>query len=154
MTATAPVPPTERATRENHSILYWAIGIGVLVLVVIGLITFNAQKTTQQAQQKAQELTQKFQAAGLPVPADQETIIRQLGDDGGYVCHDPGSALGRGLLYSQITNGASFVGQRPVIGPPEILQGGLLILQTYCPDKVPSFREKFDDLKTDDTVKG
>jgi hypothetical protein len=153
MTATAPAP-TDAATKANHSILYWAIGIGVLVLVVIGLLTFSAHKTTQQAQQKAQQLTQKFQAAGLPVPSDQEAIIRQLGDDGGYVCHDPGSALGRGLLYSQIVNGASFVGQRPVIGPPQVVKGELLILQTYCPDKVPSFRDRFDELKTDDTVKG
>ena len=154
MTATAPAPRSEAETREDHSILYWAIGIGVLVLCVIGLITFNAHESTEQAQQKAQELTQKFRAAGLPVPADQEMIIRQLGDDGGYVCHEPGSALGRGLLYSQIANGASFVGQRPVIGPPQILKGELLILQTYCPDKVPSLRDKIDGLKTDDTVKG
>jgi len=153
MTATAP-SPNEAEVKENHNILYWAIGIGLLVLCVIGLITFNSHKSTQQAQQKAAELTQKFKAAGLPVPSDQETIIRQLGDDGGYVCHDPGSALGRGLLFSQITNGASFVGQRPVIGPPEIIKGELLILQTYCPDKVPSFQDKFKDLKTDDTVKG
>ena len=153
MTATAPAP-NEAETRENHSVLYWAIGIGVLVLVVIGLITFSAHKSTQQAQQKAQELTQRLQAAGLTVPADQAAIVRRLGDDGGYVCHDPGSALGRGLLFSQIVNGASFVGQRPVIAPRNVLQGELLILQTYCPDKVPSFRDKFDELKTDDTVKG
>jgi hypothetical protein len=153
MTATAP-SPSEAAAKENHNILYWAIGIGVLVLMIIGLITFSAQKSTEQAQQKAQQLTQKFRAAGLPVPVNQETIVRQLGDDGGYVCHDPASALGRGLLYSQIVNGASFVGQRPVIAPRGVLQGELLILQTYCPDKVPSFSEKFDHLKTDDTVKG
>lgn len=150
MTDTA---PGEAAAKENHNILYWAIGIGLLVLVVIGLITFNGQKSDQQAQQKAQELTQKFQAAGLPVPSDQETITRQLGDDGGYVCYNPGSALGRGLLYSQIVNGASFVGQRPVIGPPEIIKGELLILQTYCPDKVAEWRDRVGDLKTDDTVK-
>jgi hypothetical protein len=152
MTATAP-SPTDAEARENHNILYWAIGIGLLVLCVIGLITFNAQQSNQQAEQKAQQLTQKFKAAGLAVPASQETIIRQLGDDGGYVCHDPTSALGRGLLYSQLINGASFVGQRPVIGPPEILKGELLILQTYCPDKVPQFQDRIGNLKTDDTVK-
>ena len=152
MTATAPTP-TDTEARENHNILYWAIGIGVLVLCVIGLITFNAQKSTEQAQQKAAQLTQKFKAAGLAVPTSQEAIIRQLGDDGGYVCHNPTSALGRGLLYSQLVNGASFVGQRPVIAPRNVLKGELLILQTYCPDKVSSFREKFAHLKTDDTVK-
>ena len=152
MTATAP-SQTDAEARENHNVLYWAIGIGLLVLCVIGLITFNAQESNQQAQQKAAQLTQKFKAAGLPVPASQETIIRQLGDDGGYVCYNPTSALGRGLLYSQLINGASFVGQRPVIAPRNVLQGELLILQTYCPDEVQAFRDKFAHLKTDDTVK-
>ena len=28
----------------------------------------------------------------------------------------------------------------------------LLILETYCPDELPGFRDKFDDLKFDDTI--
>jgi hypothetical protein len=151
MTATAP-SPREVDTKDSHTGLYWAIGIGLVVLAVIGLITFGAHKSDQAAQQKAQELSRKFAAAGLPVPADQAAITRQLGADGGYVCHDPGSALGRGLLFSQIINGASFVGQRPVIGDTQILKGELLILQTYCPDKLPQFQDRIGNLKTDDTV--
>jgi hypothetical protein len=154
MTATAPTTPDTPTEDDRNRTLYWVIGAVLVALAIIGVITFSAQESNAQAQQKAQQLTQKFRAAGLAVPASQETIIRQLGDDGGYVCHDPASALGRGLLYSQIVNGASFVGQRPVIAPRGVLQGELLILQTYCPDKVPSFSEKFDHLKTDDTVKG
>jgi hypothetical protein len=52
-----------------------------------------------------------------------------------------------------MTNGASFVGQRPVIVDRQILRGEALILQTYCPDKLPDFVQKINQLKTADTVK-
>ena len=31
--------------------------------------------------------------------------------------------------------------------------GEVLILQTYCPEKLEDYQDKIDDLKTDDTVK-
>ena len=34
-----------------------------------------------------------------------------------------------------------------------ILLGEALILDTYCPDKLEQFRDKFDDYKVDDTIK-
>ena len=55
----------------------------------------------------------KFEAAGLPVPEDLDIVTRTLGDDGGAVCDDPASALGKATLADQITNGADFVGRRP-----------------------------------------
>ena len=86
------------------------------------------------------------------MPADLDIIVRSLGDDGGNVCENPASALGRAVLYDQITNGADFVGRRPVIIDKRVIEGGALILQTYCPDKLKEFRDKFDDLKFDDTI--
>jgi len=151
MTATASAPP-ETTTSDGNTVLYWIIGAVLIVLCVIGLITYSAQKTDQEAQQKAQELTQKFRAAGLPVPVDQEIITRQLGADGGAVCHDPASALRRAIYFDQITNGADFVGRRPVTGDRRILQGQVLIMQTYCPSQIEAFKDKVK-LKTDDTIK-
>ncbi len=78
-------------------------------------ITYSGKKETQEAQQKAQQLTQKLEAAGLRVPQDQDIIVRSLGNDGGAVCENPGNALGRAILYDELTNGADFVGRRPVI---------------------------------------
>jgi hypothetical protein len=151
MTATAPAPP-ETTTGDGNTVMYWIIGIVLVVLCVIGLITYSARKTNQEAQQKAQELTQKFQAAGLPVPADQEMIIRQLGADGGAVCHDPANALRQAILFDQVTNGAVFVGRRPVIGDRRALLGQVLIMQVYCPSTLQEFRDEVK-LKVDDTVK-
>ena len=137
----------------NHNWLVWAAGGVALVLCIIGLVTYSGKKETQQAQDKAQQLTQKFQAAGLRVPKDQDVFVRSLGSDGGAVCDNPASALGKAALIDTLTNGADFVGRRPVIVDRRILQGEALILQIYCPDKLPGYREKIDELKYDDTIK-
>ena len=133
--------------------IYWIIGGVLVVLCVIGLVTYSGNKQTKEAQDKAQQLTQKFQAAGLRVPEDQNVFVRSLGTDGGAVCDNPASALGKAALIDTITNGADFVGRRPVIIDRRILKGEALILQTYCPEKLPDYQSKIDDLKTDDTLK-
>jgi hypothetical protein len=133
-------------------LIYWILGAVVVILMIVGLITYSGEKKDQEAQDKAQQLTQKFEQAGLPVPEDQDIIVRSLGNDGGNVCDNPASALGRAILFDQLTNGADFVGRRPVIVDRNVIRGEALILQTYCPDKLADFREKFDDLKFDDTV--
>lgn len=131
---------------------YWVIGIVLVVLCVIGVITYNQQKNDQEAQAKAQQLVTKFKAAGLPVPEDITILTRTLGTDGGVVCDNPASALGKALLADQITNGASFVGRRPVIFDRRFVLGEALILQTYCPEELQEYRDKIDNLKFDDTA--
>ena len=138
---------------HDHRTLYWIIGGVAVLLCIVGLITYSGQKETQQAQDKAQQLTQKFKAAGLEVPVNDDVFVRTLGSDGGTVCDNPASALGRATLLNSLVNGASFVGQRPVIVDRNVIKGEALILETYCPDKLQEFKDKFDDLKTDDTLK-
>jgi hypothetical protein len=149
-----PGTPAHRASgSDDIRWIYWLIGVVVAVLAVIGLITYSGEKKDQQAEQKAEQLTQKFAQAGLPVPQDQDIIIRSLGHDGGNVCDNPGNALGRATLYDQLANGASFVGRRPVIVDRDVVRGEALILQTYCPDKLDEYRDKIADLKFDDVIK-
>jgi hypothetical protein len=152
MTAVPPVsgPPAD-TDDPGMRWIYWAIGGFVLVLCVIALFTYSAGQQNEQAEQLAAELTQKLEAAGLTAP-DQDILVRTLGDDGGAVCDDPGGALRVAILNDQISNGASFVGRRPVIIDRRLVVGELLLLETYCPDELPGFREKFDDLKTDDVI--
>jgi hypothetical protein len=133
--------------------IYWVLGGVVVVLMVIGLITYSGKKDDREAQDKAAELTQKFEQAGLRVPQDQDIITRSLGTDGGAICDNPGSSLGRALLFDQLTNGASQVGKRPVIVDRDVVRGELLIIETYCPDKLQGLKDKVDDLKFDDTLK-
>jgi len=132
--------------------IYWVIGGLVLILCVIGLITYNTNKESERAVQLATELTQKLEKAGYTAP-DQDILVRSLGDDGGAVCDDPAGALRVAILHDQISNGADFVGRRPVIVDNRVIAGEALILQTYCPDELQKFRDKFNDLKFDDTIK-
>ena len=134
-------------------VTYWIIAVAVGVLMIVGLITYSGQKSSQQAQAQAQQLVTKYEQAGLPVPENLDIVIRTLGDDGGAVCDNPASALGKATLADQITNGADFVGRRPVIIDRDLVIGELLILQTYCPEHLQDYRDKIDDYKTDDTVK-
>jgi hypothetical protein len=140
-------------TRDDNRWMYWLIGAVVLVLAVAGVIAWNDNQDDRQAQEKAAQLTQRLEQAGLRVPQDQSIIINSLGDDGGAVCDNPGKGLGKAVLFDTLVNGASFVGRRPVIVDRNILKGEALILQTYCPDELPGFQERFDELKTDDVVK-
>lgn len=131
----------------------WVI-VGVLVvLVVIGLFTYGWMHSNAEADRKADELVQRLEAAGLPVPANHDTITRVLGTDGGAVCDDPGSALRKALLDQQLTNGGSFVGQRPVRASRNVLRGELIVLEVYCPEKVDALQDRIQHYRVDDVSK-
>ena len=151
MTAVPPVSGAPAPSDPGMRWINWVIAGIALVLCIAGLLAFSAGKENERAQQLAAELTQKIEAAGYTAP-DQDILVRSLGDDGGAVCDDPAGALRVAILHDQITNGADFVGRRPIIGDKRVLAGELLILETYCPDELPGFRDKFDDLKFDDTT--
>ncbi len=152
-----PPPPTPQTAKPpssgDHRWLYWVAGAAVVVLLVIGLITFNGEKKDQESQAKAQQLTQKLQQAGLHVPPSQDTIISSLGADGGPVCENPANALGKAALFEQFRNGADFVGVRPVIVDQQVVQGEKLILETYCPEKLPKYEETIAHLEYEGTIK-
>ena len=121
---------------------------------IIGLITYSGKKETQAGAAEGRSSSRRSSsAAGLTVPIDETSSSVSLGSDGGAVCDNPASALGKATLLDQITNGADFVGRRPVIIDRRVLQGEALILEVYCPDELQEYKDKFDDLKTDDTLK-
>lgn len=151
MSAAASTPP-DSGRSSDHRTMYWIVGTIVVVLAIVGLITYSGKQHDEAAQQKATQLSQKLEAAGLRVP-NKDILIRSLGTDGGAVCDNPASALGKATLHDQLTNGAAFVGRRPVIIDRRIVQSEALILETYCPEKLAEYRDKIDDLKTDDTIK-
>jgi hypothetical protein len=132
--------------------MYGAIGIFVVVLAVIGLVTYSGNKRSEEATAKAQQLTKELESQGLRAP-DEDILVRTLGTDGGNVCDNPASALGRATLNDQLTNGADFVGRRVIIIDERMLRGEAAILRTYCPDELAKYRDKIQDFKTDDTLK-
>ena len=153
MSATPSRPPVEPPSDTGDRLIFWIIGGVLILLCIVGIVTYSSNQRTAESEQLAAELTQKLEAAGLRAPEDPDILIRSLGTDGGAVCDNPANALGRALLFDNLTNGASFVGRRPVIADSNVVRGELLILDTYCPEQVEEFRDKFDDLEFDDTVR-
>ncbi|MFJ8138517.1 hypothetical protein [Streptomyces sp. NPDC096013] len=142
--------PTKFAS--EHRWIYVGAVVLLVALAVVGVIQYNSVKTTNRATEKANQLTDAAVAAGYPRP-DTKTIARALGTDGGIVCKSPGSALKSALWKINVSNGAAFVGQRPVIGDTAALRAEIKILEIYCPDKLHKIQDKVDDLKTDNTVR-
>lgn len=119
--------------------------IPVHILVTQGAITTVIAK--------ARQLTRKLQQAGPRAPTSQDTIIRSLGGDGGPVCENPADALGQAVLFDQLRNGASFVGERPIIVDRRIVEGERLILEVYCPDKLTKYDETIEHLEYEGTIR-
>ena len=137
----------EAETRRQRAAIYVVVGIVVVALVVVGLFTYRAGKSTAQAQAKADQFIAALTAAGVRAPAKQQ-VIRLLGEDGGQVCASPTHALNKAMLLSQLANGATGPGARPVIADSRAVQGTLLIVKTYCPDQLPALQKYVSGLKT------
>ena len=143
----APADPAANTRR----ITYILVGGVILVLLVVALVAWNSNKETQAAQQKADQLNVALAQAGLPTPSTDQ-VVRVLGDDGGTVCADPNLALKKAIMYGPATNGAAGPGLRPVIADNRLVQAGLAVVKTYCPDELPDFPQTSEQFKTADLV--
>lgn len=143
--------PTETQSNRERSWIYITALVVLGILLVVGLIAFNSARETRNAEEKADELIAALEDAGARAP-DRDQIVRVLGEDGGATCEDPNDALNRAILLSQLSNGASGPGARPVVTDSRVFQGQKLIIEIYCPDELDDFNEFVDDLETDDVA--
>lgn len=143
--------PMETQSKRERSWIYITALVVLGVLVVAGLIAFNSARETRNAEEKADELIAALEDAGARTP-DRDQIVRVLGEDGGATCEDPNDALSRAILLSQLSNGATGPGARPVVADSRVFQGQKLIIEIYCPDELEDFNEFVDDLETDDVA--
>lgn len=143
-------PAETQSPRERGWIFITALVLlGVVTLA--GVLAFSRGVENAQAQNKANELVNALTEVGARTP-DVDQVARVLGDDGGATCANPNDALSRAVLLSQLTNGATGPGARPVIADSRVVQGQLLIIEIYCPDELDDFKDFVDDLKTDDVA--
>jgi Tfp pilus assembly protein FimT len=145
-------PTYREPTHREHRTMYIVVAAAFVVLLVIALLTHRSKESTEQAQQKANQLIAALSQAGLSAPS-QEQIVTVLGDDGGAVCDNPAGALRESILLGQLVNGAAGPGMRPVIADNRVVKGELAIIKVYCPDQLPGFQEFVNGLNLDQTVK-
>ena len=138
------------APKSTRRTTYTVIAVVLLALVVLGLLTRPARESA-----RANELADQFIAAleevGVTAPSRAQ-IVNVLGDDGGAVCADPTSALKRGLLATEIANGAAGPGMRPVIADDVVVRGEALVIGIYCPDQLDEFEELVRTMAFDNVV--
>ena len=65
----------------------------LVVLAVITVVMFRSARQEGRPQEKADELIQALEDAGVDVQRTPEQIAGVLGDDGGAVCANPNDAL-------------------------------------------------------------
>lgn len=143
--------PAETQSPRERSWIFIAVLALLAVITLAGVLAFSRGVNDAQAQNKANELINALTEVGARTP-DVDQVARVLGDDGGATCENPNEALSRAVLLSQLTNGATGPGQRPVIADSRVVQGQLLIIQIYCPDELDDFKDFVGDLKTDDVA--
>jgi len=137
----------ESSTKRSRSVVYIVAMVLLVVFAVVALLSFRSARETQQSLAKADQLIAEINAAGGTAPS-REQIARVLGDDGGAVCANPNNALSRATFHSQLTNGATGPGNRPVIANGRVAKGELAIIKIYCPDQLAEFQQFIDNLKT------
>jgi hypothetical protein len=125
---------------ETRRMIYMAIGVVLLLLLIIGLITWRGAESNDEANAKADQFIAELTAAGLPVPT-KDVVVRVLGDDGGAVCADPANYLKVALARNSLSNGAAGPGQRPIIGPRQMVDAEALAIKVYCPDQADEYAE-------------
>ncbi len=143
--------PAETQSPRERSWIFIVVLVLLAVITLAGVLAFSRGVNDAQAQNKANELVNALTEVGARTP-DVDQVARVLGDDGGATCENPNEALSRAVLLSQLTNGATGPGQRPVIADSRVVQGQLLIIEIYCPDELDDFKDFVGDLKTDDVA--
>ena len=130
----------------SHRVIYWTVGGVFAVLLVVMTAAWNYDRNNTAAQDKAQLLIEEYRAAGLPTPASPDQVAEVLGDDGGAVCATAGSEHDWGYFMTQAGVGGAFY-TRPIIFERNMFEGIVLIVQTYCPEKLPAVRERLENLR-------
>jgi len=130
--------PASGDARGRHRAWTWGVGILVAVLAITGVLVYKHGKESVLARKRADEVATLFAIHHLTVPVDHKTLINVLGTDGGPVCADPNGALVRALQDQQYANGAATVGSRPIRVDRQVFYGEELVVQVYCPQKLPA----------------
>ena len=132
-------PVDTSAPKSTRRTTYIVVAVVLIALIILGLLTRPARESAE-ANELADQLIAALEEAGVTAPSSAQ-IVNVLGNDGGAICADPNSALKRGLLGTEIANGASGPGQRPVITDEMVVRGEALVISIYCPDQLDEFEE-------------
>ena len=117
----------------SHRAIYGIVAAVFGVLLVVMLLTYNYNKSSDEALAKAQQLTATLGQAGLPTPKDPAQVAKVFGTDGGSVCASVQDGVALGIAKFNLSVGGEFY-RRAVIADRRVAAGILAVVKTYCPD--------------------
>lgn len=140
-------------TRSEERAIYVGVGLIVVVVLIVGLATYRYARATELAKSKADELIVALEEQGMSAPSP-DMAIRTLGEDGGAICAtaDDDHALARFAL--SLAPAAGGPGARPIVVDEDLLQGEVLVVQIYCPEKMLKVQEFLADFRYAETAPG
>jgi hypothetical protein len=127
----------------SHRAIYLIVGGVLAALLVVMLVTYRYNRSNEEAVAKAEQLIAAFDEAGLRAPSNAEAVAKVMGTDGGAVCAATGDGVASGMAKLNLSVGGAFY-SRPVIADRGLATGLLLVVQTYCPEKVAEAKEFID----------
>jgi type II secretory pathway pseudopilin PulG len=140
----------------SHRTIYAIVGLVVGILLVVLLISWDYKTDDKKADEKADQLLANYKAAGLSVRLDRDQLADLLGDDGGDVCQlaDDVSKSDsyEGYLKTTFRVGGEFGFQGATLDR-DALDRAEVIVETYCPDKLPAARKFIGDLEDRNVIK-
>jgi amino acid transporter len=135
-----------------RDVVPWLVGGLLVVLAVLGIVVFKQGHDERIARDRADQLAALYRSHDLSVPVSRKTVIRVFGKDGGAVCDNPNGALSRATQAQQLATGGN-VGSRPIRTDRRVVAGEELILQVYCPSKLPAYRQYVDSKRFDRVIR-
>jgi hypothetical protein len=145
-----PAPASSNGDSSNgagqsprRDVVPWLVGLLLVVLAILGIVVFKQGHDERIARHRADQLVALYRSHDLPVPVSRKTVIRVFGKDGGAVCDNPNGSLTRAIQNQELATGGN-VGSRPIRADRRVVTGEELILQVYCPSKLPAYRRYVD----------
>ena len=122
----------------------------VMVATMIGCQASPAKDPdSPEALRKAQQLQEKLEEAGLPVP-DTDTLTRLYGTNGGVVCAYSGSDF---QTYYNLTHFGN-TGRRPSYLDPSAIAYDMAVIEVYCPENLDAYKEAVEKWETEQVLPG
>lgn len=100
-----------------------------------------------EALQKAQQLQEKLEEAGLPVP-DTDTLVKLYGTNGGVACMYSDSEFQTYYNLAHFGN----TGRRLAYLDPSVIAYDLAVIEVYCPEKLDAYREAVEEWDTEQVL--
>ncbi len=138
--------------RREHRTIWIVVGVVMAALLVVMFVAWDYDRDSTEAKEKAAELIELYDAAGIATPLDAEQVAKIYGTDGGTVCRIGDDEALQGWIKAHIGVGGAFYFRATDLDR-DAVEGALIAASVYCPDQLAKLQEFVGDLDLRDVVR-